>query len=56
MKLSKQMKSLAAQCVADVVREAAGSTKPPSAKELKALAEGSAKAVIAGFKRISAAS
>lgn len=53
MKLTKEQKRLAAQCVADVVRDAAGATKPPSAKELKALADGAAKAVLSGLKKIS---
>jgi hypothetical protein len=53
MKLSKEMKLIAAHCVTDVVREAAGGTKPPSSKELKALAKSTAKAVLAGFRQVS---
>lgn len=56
MKLSKEQKRLAAQCVADVVRDAMSGSKPPSEKEVKALADSAAKAVISGLKVIGAAS
>lgn len=61
MKLSKDMQRIAACCVADVVRGALSSyahegKQPPSAKELKALADKTARAVLSGFKRINAAS
>ncbi len=61
MKLNKEMRRIAANCVADVVREAMSPNaledkKPPSAGELKALADKTAKAVLSGFKRINAAS
>lgn len=62
MKLNEDMQRIAANCVADVVREAMNphlledGKKPPSAKALKALADKTAKAVLSGFKRISAAS
>lgn len=56
MKLSKEQKRLAAQCVADVVRDAMSGSNPPSAKKLKALSDSAAKAVVSGLKRISAAS
>jgi hypothetical protein len=54
MKLSKEQKRLAAQCVADVVRDLMSGSNLPSAKELKAQAKYTAKAVLAGFKSINA--
>jgi hypothetical protein len=56
MKLSQEQKRIAAQCLADIVRDAAGSSKPPSAKELKVLTKGAARALSAGFKAIGAVS
>lgn len=62
MKLNEDMQRIAANCVADVVREAMSPNvlddgkQRPSAKQLKVLADKTAKAVLAGFKRISAAS
>lgn len=62
MKLNEDMQRIVSNCVADVVREALSpyrkedGKKPPSAKELKVLAEMTAKAVIAGFKVIDAES
>lgn len=55
MKLSKEQKNLAAQCVANVVREAMSGSKPPSAKKVKALSDSAAKAVVSGLKIIAAA-
>lgn len=61
MKLNEDLQRVAANCVADVVREALSphaleGKKPPTAKELKALAKKTARAVAAGFKVIGAAS
>jgi hypothetical protein len=59
MKLSKEQKRLATQCVADVVREALSpyaleEKKPSTAKELNALAKKAARAVRVGLKVINA--
>lgn len=52
MKLTDEQKTIAAHCVADVVREAVSGKASPSAEELNALAVGTTKAVIASFKLI----